>query len=176
MLGGYGTADNSIRLGAKHTLCGRVQIDGYGVVSITHYPLGDMLDNLTAVLDGFFLAHWNSLCSTSRLGSGMLDLVSLYFNLSFVFLECRPRCPEHLLLLSPCAQGLGRPRNGDFFAALRTGLKAVTLPLIRFSVRIREPSLPFVSFGAPGFEPGITRSQSEHVSRYTMPRYLIPGR
>ena len=27
------------------------------------------------------------------------------------------------------------------------------------------------SVGAPGFEPGITRSQSEHVSRYTMPRY-----
>ena len=25
--------------------------------------------------------------------------------------------------------------------------------------------------GEPGFEPGITRSQTEHVSRYTIPRY-----
>ncbi len=30
----------------------------------------------------------------------------------------------------------------------------------------------FVFFvGAPGFEPGVTRSQSEHVSRYTTPRF-----
>ncbi len=30
-----------------------------------------------------------------------------------------------------------------------------------------------LNVGAPGFEPGVTRSQSEHVSRYTTPRYRL---
>ena len=35
------------------------------------------------------------------------------------------------------------------------------------------PLLFGVTFGAPGFEPGVARSQSENVSRYTTPRFCI---
>lgn len=44
------------------------------------------------------------------------------------------------------------------------------------SFKRKTPQVWSFSFlvGALGFEPRVTRSQSEHVSRYTMPRNILP--